>query len=187
MTLTTRRALIGAAVAAPAALALPSLAHAARARNIDRAAEVALNRLYSDQPRLRALDHFAKGVLIFPRIANAGFMVGGRTGEGVLRVDGRPSGYYRITAASFGLQIGVQVFSTAMFLITDGAMHALTRQSDGWAIGAGPTVVVADAGFAASVDTTQLTQDVYASTVGQSGLMAGVSLEGSRISVIHPR
>jgi hypothetical protein len=46
--------------------------------------------------------------------------------------------------------------------------------------------VVADEGFAKTMNTTTLTQDVYAMPFGQSGLMAGLGLEGSKISRFTP-
>ena len=123
---------------------------------------------------------------MFPRIVNAGFIVGGRGGDGVLRMRGERNRYYRLVAGSFGLQAGVQAFSYAMFLFTPHVVSYLA-ETDGWALGAGPTIVVADQGFMASMDTTTLTQDVYTITFGQAGLMAGINLEGSRISRIFPR
>ena len=43
-------------------------------------------------------------------------------GEGVLLVGGKPAGYYRIAAASFGFQAGGQSFSYALFLMNDAAL-----------------------------------------------------------------
>ena len=69
--------------------------------------------------------------------------------------------------------------------MNDAALRYL-EQSDGWAIGSGPSVVVVDQGAAASLTSTTLTQDVYAVPFGQKGLMAGIGLEGSKITRIHP-
>ena len=46
--------------------------------------------------------------------------------------------------------------------------------------------VVVDKGAAASLTSTSITQDVYAVPFGQRGLMAGIGLEGSKITHIHP-
>jgi len=59
-------------------------------------------------------------------------------------------------------------------------------ESGGWAIGSGPSVVVLDKGAAKSLTTTTLTQDVYAFPFGQRGLMAGIGLEGSKITRVQP-
>jgi lipid-binding SYLF domain-containing protein len=69
--------------------------------------------------------------------------------------------------------------------MTGSALEYL-RSSDGWSVGSGPSVVVIDKGAAASVTSTTLTHDVYAYPVGQHGLMAGLGIEGSKISPIHP-
>lgn len=97
-----------------------------------------------------------------------------------------PAAFFEIGAASFGLQAGMQTFSYALFFITDSALDYL-RKSSGWAIGSGPSLVVVDKGFAKSLNTTTLNQDVYAIPFGQEGLMAGLGLEGSKITQIHPK
>ncbi|MES1198639.1 MAG: YSC84-related protein [Pseudomonadota bacterium] len=179
-----RRALVGGFVAIAAeSLVAPAFAESASA--IDRHADDALRRLFASSVKASELSHRARAILIFPRITKAGFMIGGQTGDGVMRVNGASTAYYRIFAASFGLQAGAQTFSFALFFITQSAIDYL-NSSDGWAIGSGPSLVVADSGYASTMNTTTLTQDVYAMPFGQQGLMAGLGLEGSRISRIHP-
>jgi lipid-binding SYLF domain-containing protein len=184
--LTSRRRLLLGALALPIAVRTgPGIANAASARNLDRDAMAALQRLYNAQPKARALGQRAIGILIFPRVIKAGLIIGGQTGDGVLRKGGKSAGYYNISAASFGLQAGGQSFSYALFFMNDGSLQYLDK-SDGWSIGSGPSVVVLDKGKAASLTSTTLTQDVYAVPFGQSGLMAGIGLEGSKITRINP-
>ncbi len=134
---------------------------------------------------MRTLGQQAKAILVFPQIVKAGFLIGGQTGNGALLVNGTAIEYYNISAVSFGLQAGAQAFSYALFFMTDSALQYL-KSSDGWSIGSGPSVVVLDKGAAASITSTTLTQDVYAVPFGQQGLMAGLGLEGSKITRIHP-
>jgi lipid-binding SYLF domain-containing protein len=162
-----------------------SSAFAASARAINAEADQALRTLYSTQPKARELSRQAKAILIFPAIIKAGLIIGGQSGDGVLRVDGRPAGYYNISAASLGLQAGGERFSYALFFMNDAALQYL-QKSDGWSVGSGPSVVVVDKGAAASLTSTTLSQDVYAFPFGQKGLMAGIGLEGSKITHIHP-
>ena len=54
------------------------------------------------------------------------------------------------------------------------------------ALGTGPSIVVLDEGMARSLSTTTLRDDVYAFIFHQEGLMAGVGLQGSKITKIHP-
>ena len=141
--------------------------------------------LYAAQTKARDLGKRAKAILVFPKIIKAGLLIGGQSGNGALRADGKTIGYYNISAASFGLQAGAQTFSYALFFMTDSALNYL-QNSDGWAIGSGPSVVVVDKGAAASMTSTTLSQDVYAFPFGQRGLMAGLGLEGSKITRIQP-
>jgi lipid-binding SYLF domain-containing protein len=157
----------------------------ASASEINAEGTAALQQLYGHSDRARQLAKKALGILIFPKITKAGFMVGGQGGKGVLQINGRATGYYSIYAGSVGLQAGVQTFSYALFFITRSALDYL-QKSDGWAIGSGPSVVVVDEGFAKTMNTTTLSQDVYAMPFGQKGLMAGLGLEGSKITRIHP-
>ena len=60
------------------------------------------------------------------------------------------------------------------------------HSTHGWEIGVGPTVVVVDAGVARNLSTSTLKDDAYAFIFDQQGLMAGVSIEGTKISHIHP-
>ena len=176
-------------VATAAAVLTPALfvgaAQAASASELDLAGHNALQALYAKNNKARELAHRAKAVLIFPKITKLGFVVGGQGGDGVMRAGHRTIGYYEIAAASFGLQAGVQTFSYALFFITQSAIDYLASSS-GWAIGTGPSVVIVDEGFARNMNTTTLKKDVYAMAFGQKGLMAGLGLEGSKISKIHP-
>jgi lipid-binding SYLF domain-containing protein len=162
-----------------------SPAFAASARDIDAETNKALDLLYSTQPRARNLASRATAILVFPKIIKAGLIIGGQSGDGALRVNGTTVGYYNISAASFGLQAGGQRFSYALFFMNEAALQYL-QKSNGWAIGSGPSVVVLDKGAAADLTSTTLTHDVYAIPFGEHGLMAGIGLEGSKITQIHP-
>jgi lipid-binding SYLF domain-containing protein len=156
---------------------------AATGAELNASGKAALDRLYAQSDRARRYSRDARAILVFPKIVKAGFIVGGQGGEGVLFVHGKPVGYYKIGAASFGLQAGGQSFSYALFLMNDSALTYI-RKSNGWAIGSGPSVVVVDKGAAMSTTSTTLAKDVYAFPFGQKGLMAGLGLEGSKITPI---
>ncbi len=111
-------------------------------------------------------------------------MFGGQYGEGVLRKNGKSVAYYNTVAASYGLQIGGQVFGYALLLMTDEAVDYLSR-SEGWEIGVGPSIVVVEAGAAKAMTSTTLKSDVYAFVFQQKGLMAGIGLQGSKITRIR--
>jgi lipid-binding SYLF domain-containing protein len=161
----------------------PDRASAASAAELNADGRAALNRLYSQSARAARYGQSARAILVFPKIVKAGLLIGGQGGEGVLIVRGKPTAYYKIGAVSYGLQAGGQSFSYALFLMNDKALDYLDR-SDGWAIGSGPSVVVVDKGKAMSTTSTTLAEDVYAFPFGQKGLMAGLGLEGSKITRI---
>ncbi len=166
-------------------VALASATHvlAASRQELDRDGAQALKNLYASNSAARLLGQKAKAVLVFPSIVKAGFMFGGQVGEGVLLKNGKPAGYYNSVAASYGLQAGVQTFGYALFFMNNEALAYLDH-SDGWEVGVGPSIVVVDSGVGKSLTSTTITQDVYAFIFSQKGLMAGLGVQGSKITKI---
>ncbi len=179
------RKTIGLFACAIAALSLSVGAAVAGTANIDRASRAALTHLYATSLRSKEFSKLAVGILVFPRILKAGFVVGGMGGDGVLFEHGRPVAYYNITGASYGLQAGAETYAYALFFMKKSALDYV-RKSDGWAIGSGPSVVVVNKGFTQAGDSTTLTQDVYAVPFSAKGLMGSLSMQGSKITPIHP-
>jgi lipid-binding SYLF domain-containing protein len=173
-----------AMVFAAAIFTVPNYAHAASAAEIDRDVDSALMKLYEKTPAAKELAKVAKGILVFPSIIKGGFIIGGQYGEGALRMEGKTAGYYNTAAASYGLQAGAQSFGYALFFITDKALDYL-KKSEGWEIGVGPSVVIVDEGIARSLSTTTAKSDIYAFFFDQKGLMAGLGLQGSKITRIE--
>jgi lipid-binding SYLF domain-containing protein len=161
------------------------LALAASASEIDRDATRALSILYSTTPGARALGDKAKAILIFPKIVKGGFLVAGQFGDGALRQRGRTMGYYRSVAASYGLQAGVQSFGYVLFFMDEASLQYL-KNSEGWELGSGPSLVVLDKGFGKNVSTTTMQKGVYAFIFNQKGLMGGIGIQGSKITKINP-
>lgn len=185
MPLLNRRAVVALAPAAALAAAMPLPAAAATGPEIERDARTALKSLRANDRAAEALHGTAKGILIFPKILKAGLIVGGEYGQGVLLKGERAQGFYRLFEGSVGLQIGAQEFGYALFFMNDNALGYLDR-SDGWSVGVGPTVVAIDQGAAASFSTTTAKDDIYAFYFDQKGLMAGISLNGSKIQKFTP-
>ena len=154
---------------------------AASAAEINRNVDAALASMYASVPETRQLASRAKGVLVFPDIVKAGFLFGAQYGEGALRVRGKTAGYYNTAAASYGLQAGVQAFGYALFFMSDSALNYLNT-SGGFELGVGPSIVVLDVGTAKALTSTTIQHDIYAVFFDQRGLMAGLGLQGSKIS-----
>ena len=157
----------------------------AAAARIDRDVDAALRNLYDNTPTARLLGKNAKGILVFPGIVKAGFIGGAEYGKGALLKNGHTEGYYNLVAGSYGLQAGVQSFDYVMFFMTESALNYLDN-SEGFELGVGPSVVFVDMGIAKSLTTTTAQDDVYAFIFGQKGLMAGLGLQGSKITKVNP-
>jgi lipid-binding SYLF domain-containing protein len=159
-------------------------ASAAGTADLNRDANQALQLLYKTNPAAAQLGRSAKAVLIFPSIVKAGLVFGGAYGEGVLESGAVVDGYYNSFTGSWGLQAGAQSYGYAVFLMTDKAVRYI-HQTHGWEIGTGPTIVVVNEGVAQNLTTSTLKNDAYAFIFDQQGLMAGVSIEGTKISHIN--
>jgi lipid-binding SYLF domain-containing protein len=175
------------AVAIVASVGMPTPRSAAAASDvkIDREVDAALANLYAGSPQARALADKARGILVFPRVYKAGLFFGGHYGEGSLRVAGKTLGYYDTTAVSYGFQAGAQYYGYALFFMTNAGLSYL-EQSGGWEIGVGPSVVVVDQGMASAMTSTTTQSDIYAFIFNQTGLMAGLGLQGSKIHRFTP-
>jgi len=152
--------------------------------------ELALEQLYKSNPVAEKIGKQAKAILVFPKIVKAGFIFGGAYGEGVLmnasKSGMKVDGYYNSVTASWGWQIGAQSYGYVVFLMNKKAVNYL-KKSDGWSIGVGPSVVAVNEGIAKDLSTTTLKDDAYAFIFDQAGLMASLSIEGTKISHIKPK
>lgn len=135
-----------------------------------------------------ALLRNAHGLAVIPGVIKAGFVVGGSYGKGVLTVHDEkgmwsPPLFVKLAAGSLGWQIGAEstdlvlVFKTARSV--DGIVKGTFTLGADAAIAAGP---VGRRGAAAT--DAELKAEIF-SYSRTRGLFAGVSLEGSKISIDH--
>jgi lipid-binding SYLF domain-containing protein len=143
----------------------------------------ALRQLIAQNPAAAKVSSRAIAVLVFPDVVKAGFIFGGQGGEGALFVHGKRAGRYRTLAASYGLQAGVQKYGYALFFMNQKAVDWVNA-AHGWSIGSGPSLVVVDKGMARTINTETLHSGIYAFTFDQQGLMAGLGIQGSKITRI---
>lgn len=173
-------------VFAAALLASSSGAFAGDAK-LDKDAQAALKKLYAKVPEAKVVGQKAVAVLVFPSVTKAGLGIGGQYGEGAMIENGKVVGYYSTAGASYGLQAGAQRFGYAMFFMNEKALQALTK-NEGMEVGVGPSVVVLDESkmaLAKQSTSTTLTEDVYAFIFGQKGLMAGLGIQGNKITKLN--
>jgi lipid-binding SYLF domain-containing protein len=179
------RGLMGAILSASLALGAHASVAAKDAAEISKESHAALASLYAKVDGAKALGAKAHAILVFPKVTKAGLGIGGQSGEGALIKGGKAVAYYRTTGASFGLQVGAQTYGYAMFFMNAKALEQLDK-ADGFEVGVGPSVVVMDEGKAKTSTTTTMKEDIYAFIFGQKGLMAGLGIQGNKISKINP-
>lgn len=150
-------------------------------QSLDSAANATLTKLYESSPQSKELVARAKGVLVFPDVLSGSFIIGAEHGKGVLRVGGANAGYYSTTAGSIGFQAGAQSKAMVLLFMTDDALNKF-RKSSGWTVGADATVAVVNVGANGRIDTNTAQQPIVGFVMNNGGLMAGVSLEGTKIS-----
>lgn len=154
------------------------------ARVLQAKSQAALDKLYHNNPTALLLAKNADGVLVFPKITKGGLLIGGALGDGALFERNNPTGFYRSISASYGLQFGLQKYGYALFLMDDKALNTLKR-SGGWEAGSSPNLVVLNQGSSASLTTTTANKGIYAIGFDYLGLMAGLSLEGTKVTRLN--
>lgn len=166
------------------AVALPlQTATAVTGPEIDAKVKAALDRLHNEVKGSDAITSKASGVLVFPEVIKAGFVIAGEGGEGALRVGGKNVAYYNIFSGSVGLQAGGQK-RDIIIAFMDSASLKKFEASDGWKAGVDGSVALINVGAGAAIDVTKIKDPIVGFVVGQKGLMAGVSVDGSKITKV---
>jgi len=164
---------------------MSSMLHAEAAKVIDAKADVAIEKF---KKLVKGGDVFlskVKGYLVFPEVYKGGFIVGGEYGNGVLRVDGKSVAYYNIASASVGFQIGAQKTSYIFAFADQYALDSF-RKSNGWEVGVDGSIAVVKWGQGIDVSSISFEKPIYAFVFDNKGLMANVSLEGTKFTKIQP-
>ena len=151
---------------------------------IDANADTAIQQFYKQVKGGKAFLSKVKGYLVFPSVVKAGFVVGGKYGEGVLRVDGRSVGYYSIAAGSVGFQLGAQKASYIIAFVTQDALDKFIR-SNGWEAGVDGSITVAKWGAGTDISTISYQNPIYAFVFGEKGLMYNLNLEGTKFTKLN--
>jgi lipid-binding SYLF domain-containing protein len=166
-----------------AALGTSSAVYAATKVQIDHRVSRTMEHFDAIDPANLSLGNKAAGMLVFPRVTKAGIGVGGEFGEGVLLVNGKTMGYYKVGAASVGLTLGLAKHSEIIMFMTPEALDRFTS-SDGWSIGADAGITVVSGGAAGSFETQTAQKPILGFVFAEKGLIGDLSLQGSKISKI---
>ena len=152
--------------------------------SVESQANATLSRLYETAPGSREMIARAKGVLIFPAVIGGSFVIGVEHGEGVLRVANKTHSYYSTTGASIGWQAGGQSKAVIYVFSTQEALDKFIN-GNGWSGGVDATVAAGHVGANGSIDTQTIQAPVSSFVMTNTGLEAGVSLQGSKITRIQ--
>jgi lipid-binding SYLF domain-containing protein len=158
------------------------------ASELTRESREALDKLYKNVPTAKAISEKAYAILVFPSVVKAGLLIGGQYGEGTLFRSGKPIGYYNTGGVSYGLQAGAQTYGYALMLMNKTAVDDLNA-AGGFEVGVGPSVVLIDDenAYGKNITTKTTDEDVYAFIFNQAGLMAGLGVQGNKITPIKPQ
>ena len=166
-------------------MALPALAASTRAK-MEESIDV-MNQLVSIPEKTipPALLSRAEGIAIIPGVIRAGFILGGRYGQGVLLLheNGKWSDpvFISLTGGSIGWQIGVESVDVILVFKTKGSVEGILRGK--FTLGADVGVAAGPVGREASAATdAQLKAEVYSYSRSR-GLFAGLAIQGSALQV----
>jgi lipid-binding SYLF domain-containing protein len=160
---------------------LPVSSFAATAGEIDAGVNASLDRFVNEVKGAKEFLDAAEGVLIIPKVIQGGLVVGAEYGEGALRIAGKTVAYYNIASASFGAQIGAEQ-KDIILVFMDKTVLKKFRNSKNWKAGVDAKVTVITVGVDESINTMKIKQPVVGFVFSQKGLMAGVTIEGSKFT-----
>jgi lipid-binding SYLF domain-containing protein len=153
----------------------------AKRRKIDAGVDGALAQLFNSVPGSRDLAGKAAGVLVFPDVVSAGFIVGGSYGQGALRKAGTTTAYYSVGAGSVGLLAGAQSKAMYLLFMTPESLKKF-EASEGWTAGADASVAIAEVGADASVSSKTAKAPIIGFVQTNGGFMANLSLDGTKFN-----
>jgi len=165
-------------------IASPNI-NASKVDEIDAAIDSALERFTNEIQGGATYLAGARGVLVIPKMIKAGVILGMEFGEGALIVDEIKIQYYRAFTTSLGIQFGVGLKDLVILFFDDAAMDEFLYSS-GWEVGVDGSVALFAMGAGGSADTITSKDPIVGFVFGHKGLIAGVSLEGTKFSKSWP-
>lgn len=126
----------------------------------------------------------AEAIAVFPGVIKAGFIVGGRAGDGVIsrRIKGGWSApaFFNLAGGSIGLQIGASSTDFVLLFMNEEALNGLLK--DKFEIGGEGSAAAGPVGRSASATTDAMLKAGILSYSRSKGLFAGLELKGTVIS-----
>jgi lipid-binding SYLF domain-containing protein len=157
----------------------------ANANKLNTEVDLAIKKFKKDVPGGEKFLTKVKGYLVFPSVYKGGFIIGGKYGKGALRVNGVTKYFYSMTSASIGYQAGVQEHSVLIAFVSEESLNNFIK-SNGWEAGVDGSIIVADWGKMKDISSISYEKPIIGFVYGEQGLMAGVSIEGTKFQRIIP-
>lgn len=160
-----------------------TFASAKSAKTLDHDANMAINKFLKENKSADAFLVKAKAFLVFPSVKQAGMFIGGKYGEGVLRVGRTSKGYYSMTAASVGMQMGLQEYSLIIAFTTDEALNKFLLDDNEWETKVDGKITVAEWNSKEELDI-DYKDPMVAFVFDAKGLMGSFTMEGTKFEKI---
>jgi len=155
-------------------------------RKINRDADKTLTKFYKEVSGSKRYLERAKGYVVFTDVKEAGFFIGGRYGEGVLRVGGVSKAYYSITSASVGMQMGAQQYSLVIAFTTNAALNKFITDDD-WDTDIDVNMAVIDWNAEEEADDVDFGTGAIGFILDSKGMMGNFTFEGTEFDRITPK
>lgn len=128
----------------------------------------------------------ARAIVVIPNLLKAGFIFGGRRGEGLVSIK-KPDGtwsdpsFITLTGASVGFQIGVTSTDVVLVFRTQRGVDSIVNGK--FTFGVDATAAAGPVGRSASADTDQNMQAEIYSYSRSRGLFAGAAINGGALRI----
>jgi lipid-binding SYLF domain-containing protein len=149
----------------------------AKRNELDQQAHEAIAQMTADNPSIQPLLDQAAAYVVFPSIAQGGFIVGGAGGNGVVFEGGRVTGYAQLSQAAIGALAGGQKYSEVIIFRDRWAFDK--ARSSSFDVGGQASAVIIRAGASTQAAFNQKGLAVFQRPIG--GAMLNASVTGQTI------
>lgn len=126
-----------------------------------------------------------KAIMVFPGVIRAGFIWGGRFGEGITvgrteQGEWSAPSFFNMVGGSWGLQIGFESVDVVMLVMNERGLQALLKQK--FTLGGDISATAGPNTASAQADIDVALKADIVSYARARGLFAGIALNGARIA-----
>lgn len=136
-----------------------------------------LKTMMASDPSIERILESATGYVVFPKVTSGALIIGGEGGDGVVFRGNDPWGVARLAKGSIGAQVGGEIYSELIVLLTESAFESFTAGEFKFAAGMKAVAIKSGAATAAPVSDGMITL-----TMTRGGLIASVAIGGQKFS-----